>query len=238
MKQGIKTKKEVLKIKKACALTDKVYSQILKVIRMGISERQLRLQIEREIRKNNASLAFRPIVAFGKNACEPHHKATDLCLRKNHGFIKIDLGAKVEGYCSDMTRTIFFGKASRKQKRMHQTVLEAQNLAIQQFNNLAIKQSGKSIRAFEIDKVARRYIISKNYPTIPHTVGHGIGKKVHEGFRLGPKSKTILRKNMVFTIEPGIYLKGFGGVRIEDVFYLGKNGLEQLTHSPKEIIVL
>lgn len=234
--RGIKTQQEVLKIKKACQLGDKVYFQILKNLKTGVSERGLRLEIERLVRKNGASLSFRPIVAFGKNTSEPHHVATHIKLRKNHGFVLLDLGAKVNGYCSDMSRTVFFGKANTKQKRIYKTVLEAQKKAVQQLNNLAMKQL--VIKASEIDKVSRDYIIKKRFPSIPHTLGHGIGKKVHEAFRLGPKSKTILKNGMVFTIEPGIYIKGYGGVRIEDVFYLNKGKLTQLTKSPKNLIEL
>ena len=221
-------------IKKACRLGDKVYSQVRKIIRIGTTEHELSIEIQKLIRKDNARLSFRPIVAFGKNASEPHHKPTDLKLNKKQGFVLFDLGAKVNGYCSDMSRTVFFGKATSKQKRIYQTVLKAQQKAIQQLNNLAIKQS--VIKASEIDKAARDYIISQGYPNIPHSVGHGIGKKVHEAFRLSPKSKTILKDGMVFTIEPGIYIKGFGGVRIEDVYYLNKGKLEQLTKSPKRLI--
>ncbi len=228
--RGIKTQKEILKIKKACQLGDKVYSQILKIIRIGITEQELGLEIIHLIRKNGASLSFRPIIAFGENASEPHHVATNLKLKKNHGFLKIDLGTKVNGYCSDMTRTVFFGKANSKQKKIYKTVLESQQKAMD-----FVKVSRK---AFDADKIARDYIVKKGFPTIPHTLGHGIGKRVHEGFRLGPKSKTIFEDHMVFTIEPGIYIKGYGGVRIEDTFYLNKNKLIQLTKSPKKLLEL
>ncbi len=219
-----------MKIKKACELGDKVYSQILKKIKIGISERELRLAIIHLIKKNGASLAFRPIIAFGKNASEPHHVATNLKLKKNHGFIKIDLGTKLNGYCSDMTRTVFIGRASEKQKKIYKTVLEAQKKAMD-----FVKVNRK---AFDADKIARDYIIKKGLPPFPHTLGHGIGVRVHEGFRLGPKSKAIFKNGMVFTIEPGIYIKGYGGVRIEDVFYLNKGKLTQLTKSPKNLIEL
>lgn len=224
----VKTPEEVLKIKKACKLGDKVYSQILEKIRIGISEQELRLAIIHLIKKNGASLSFRPIIAFGKNASEPHHVATNLKLQKNHGFIKIDLGTKVNGYCSDMTRTVFFGRASAKQKKIYRTVFEAQKKAID-----FAKVNRKT---FDADKIAREYIIKKGLPPFLHTLGHGIGKRVHEGFRLGPKSKTIFKNGMVFTIEPGIYIKGYGGVRIEDVFYLNRGKLIQLTKSPKNLI--
>jgi len=228
--KGIKTPKEVLKIKKACALGDKVYFQILKNLETGVSERELRLEIMHLIRKNGARLSFRPIVAFGKNASGIHHKPTDIKLRKNHGFLMIDLGVKLNGYCSDMTRTVFFGRANKRQKKIYKTVIEAQKKAMD-----FVKVGRK---AFDADKIARDYIVKKGFPPFPHTLGHGIGKRVHEGFRLGPKSKTIFEDHMVFTIEPGIYIKGYGGVRIEDVFYLNKGKLIQLTKSPKTLLEL
>lgn len=226
--RGIKTSQEILKIKKACKLGDKVYSQILKIVKVGVTEKELAFEIRRLIRKNGAGLSFRPIVAFGKNTHEIHHKPADLKLHKNHGFIMIDLGTKLNGYCSDMTRTIFFGKANNKQKKIYKAVFEAQKKAID-----FVKVNRK---AFDADKIARDYVIKKGYPSFRHTLGHGIGKKVHEGFRLGPKSKTIFKNGMIFTIEPGIYIKGYGGVRIEDVFYLNREKLIQLTKSPKRLI--
>lgn len=228
--RGIKTPKEVLKIKKACALGDKIYFQIQKVIKIGITERDLSLEIQRLTQKHGASLSFRPIVAFGKNAYEIHHKPTNLKLNKSHGFVMIDLGVKLNNYCSDMTRTLFVGRATAKQKRIYKTVLESQRKAI-----VYLKLSR---RAIDIDKAARDYINTKGYPQFRHSLGHGIGKKVHESFRIGPKSKTILKSGMVFTIEPGIYIKNYGGVRIEDTFYLNNDKLFQLTKSPKELLEL
>lgn len=227
---AIKTPSEVYKIKKACSLGDKVYSQTLKTIRTGVTEEELAQKIVRLIRKNGGKLSFRPIVAFGKNSFEVHHKPTNLKLNKNHGFIMIDLGTKVQNYCSDMTRTVFFGKADKKQKKIYQTVLKAQEKSI--------RLAKVSSKAFDIDKVSRDYILKQKFSNIPHSVGHGIGKRVHEGFRISPKSKTILKNGMVFTIEPGIYIKNYGGVRIEDVFYLNKGRLIQLTKSPKKLLEL
>lgn len=232
----IKTSSEIAKIKKACQLGDKVLSLVVKKIKLGITEKELAREIVRLIRANGEKLSFRPIVAFGKSSSEVHHKPKNIKLNKNHGFIMIDLGTKVNGYCSDMTRTLFFGRANKKQRKIYQTVLAAQKKSTQQFNNLTMKQSG--IKAFDIDHVARKYITDRGFPDIPHSVGHGIGKRVHEGFRIGPKSKTILKNGMAFTIEPGIYIKGYGGVRIEDVYYLNNGKLIQLTKSPKKILEL
>ena len=225
----IKSSREIVLIEKACKLGDLTFSYVLKKIKTGITEKQISLEIQRFIRKNNAKLSFRPIVAFGKNSSEPHHKANNTKLQKGN-IVKLDLGVKLNGYCSDMTRTVFIGKTSNKQKRVYQTVLKAQQKGIDYVKT--------NCKTFDVDKLVRNYIIEKGFPSIPHTLGHGIGKKTHEYFRLGPKSKMILKDGMTFTIEPGIYIKGFGGVRIEDTIVLEKKGARLLTHSPKNIIEL
>ncbi len=241
--RGIKSPKEISSIKKACELTDDAFKHILTKIKPGITEHDLSLQIQRFIRKNGARLAFKPIVSFGKNSAEIHHKPNKTKLKKGQ-IIMLDFGTKVEGYCSDMTRTVFFGKASEKQKNMYKTVFEAQKRAINyilkchsELARLAAKRVPESsLKAKEVDRITRDYIISKGYPSIPHSLGHGLGKKVHEGFRLSPKSKTKLLAGMVFTIEPGIYIRNFGGVRIEDTFVLENNRIRQLTCSPKTLL--
>lgn len=215
-------------VKRACEIGDKVYSQILKKLRVGVSEKEISREIVRMIRTSNARLAFRPIVAFGKNAAEPHHKATNKKLNKNDGFIKIDLGAKFNGYCSDMTRTIFIGRPNTRQKKIYKTVLLAQQKAI--------KKVKANVKTYELDKIARNYIVKLGFDPIPHSLGHGVGKKVHEKPRLSPVSNEVLENGTIFTIEPGIYIKGYGGVRIEDTFYLNKGKLIQLTKSPKNLI--
>lgn len=241
--KSIKNSDEVLKIEKACELGDKTFDFILKKIKLGVSEKEIAREIEFFIKKHGGDLSFPSIVAFGKNSAIPHHVPTfNSQLSTFNSIVLLDFGVKLNNYCSDMTRTIFFGKASQKFKKMYNTVLEAQKIAIQQFNNLAIKQL--KIKASEIDKIARNYIISKGYETIPHSLGHGIGLEVHESPSLSPKSKNILKIGMVFSIEPGIYLPNFGGVRIEDLVVLKKSGLPAgasakvglLTHSPKNLI--
>ena len=236
LKNQIKTDQEIIKIKNACEVGDLAFEYILGKLMEGITEIEAAKLIRDFFKRNNAGISFRPIVAFGKSASEVHHKPTNLKLKKNHGFIMIDLGAKLEGYCSDMTRTVFFGKTSTKQKKIYQTVVTAQQKSMNLIQS-SIKNN-RTINGRQADEAARIYIIEQGFPNIPHTLGHGIGRKVHEGFRLGPKSKTILRTGMVFTIEPGIYLRGFGGVRIEDTFLLGDNKLESLTKSNRSLIEL
>lgn len=247
-----KSNEELDKIKKACKIGDLVFNYIIKKIKVGVSEKNIAGELENFIRKSGAILSFPPIVAFGKNSSIPHHQTSETVLSNNPGqFILLDFGVKISNYCSDMTRTVFFGKPNKKQIRMYEVVLKAQQEAVD-FINGSIK-SGKKIKASDVDKVARKYIRSEGFPDIPHSLGHGIGLEVHEHPSLSPKSKDYLKERMVFSIEPGIYIPDFGsprstrlatkrarveagGVRIEDLFVLEKTGLRQLTTSPKEII--
>jgi len=240
--RAIKNAEEIFAIEKACQLGDKAFDYILKKIKLGVSEKELAFEIEFFIKKNGGDISFRPIVAFGKNSAIPHHQPSDKRLAKSDKLVLLDLGVKLNNYCSDMTRTVFFGKPSAEQKRMYQTVLEAQSHALDLLNSLFMIHN--SIPAKKIDKIARDYIISKGYKTIPHSVGHGIGINVHEAPHLSPKSKDILKQGMVFSIEPGIYIPGLGGVRIEDLVVLEKSGLPPhlagprlLTLSPKDLIM-
>lgn len=233
--RSIKTATEIIKIENACKIGDKTFDYILKKICLGISEEELALEIEFFIKKNGADISFPPIVAFGKNSANPHHIPTNTKLTKKQ-IILLDFGAKLNSYCSDMTRTIFFGKPTEKQKHIYETVLKSQSLAIENLKSLLINH--KSLSACNIDKIARNYIISKGYPSIPHSLGHSVGIQIHESPRLSPRSKDILREGMVFSIEPGIYIPNFGGVRIEDLVVLEKTGLRLLTCSPKKLISL
>lgn len=231
--RAIKSKEEIEKIKKAAKLGDETFSFILKKIKPGISEKQLANELEFFIKKNGSHLSFPSIVAFGRNCSVPHHQTAATVLKKGD-FVLLDFGVRFENYCSDMTRTIFFKAVSSRQRNIYETVLTAQLKAVD-FVNANVKV-GKRIKAFEVDKVAREYILSKGYPTIPHSLGHGIGLDVHEHPSLSSKSKEELKLGMVFSIEPGIYIPGVGGVRIEDLFVLEEDGLRQITTSPKEII--
>lgn len=240
--RSVKTSDEISKIEKACALGDKTFEYILKKIKKGVSEKEIAFEIEFFIKKQGADISFSPIVAFGKNSSVPHHGQSNRKL-KTDNIVLLDFGVKLDNYCSDMTRTVFFGKATGEQRKMYETVLEAQQKAIELLNTKYKIQN--TLKASEVDRIARDYIISKGYKTIPHSVGHGIGLEVHESPHLSPLSKDILKANMVFSIEPGIYIPEFGGVRIEDLVVLEKSGLPRrqagprlLTSSPKEIIEL
>lgn len=232
--RSIKTKDEIQKIKKACQIGDLTFDYILKKIKVGVSEKEIAYELENFIKNKGAENSFNPIVAFGKNSSVPHHQTNDKRLTINDKLILMDFGVNYQNYCSDMTRTIFFGKPSKEQKNLYGTVLEAQQKAVD-FINDSLKK-GEKIPAKDVDKVAREYIISSGYPDIPHSLGHGVGLEVHEHPHLSVKSKEELKEGMVFSIEPGIYISGFGGVRIEDLYVFEKRRLKQITTSPKHLI--
>lgn len=234
-----KDPEEITAITKACSLGDKAFAFLLPKITVGITEKELAFELEFFIKKHGADLSFRTIVAFGKHAATPHHQTSSQKLVAN-SWVLLDFGVKINNYCSDMTRTVFFGKATEKQKHMYQTVLDAQQKAIEFLNNKSsiVNRKLKTIQSSEVDTIARTHIISQGYPSIPHSLGHGIGLEVHEAPRLSPKSKDLLGEMMVFSIEPGIYLPNVGGVRIEDLVVLTKTGPKLLTNAKRSFIQL
>lgn len=238
----VKSIREIQAIQAACAFGDKIFTLILKKLKPGVSEKEIAFEIEYLIKKYAQDISFKPIVAFGKNSSVPHHQTNDQRLKAND-IVLLDFGVKLDNYCSDMTRTVFLGKASSEQKKMYHVVLEAQKRAIDHsafhYNDIYYhSEREQKLLASEVDKAAREYIISQGYPSIPHSLGHGVGLEVHESPRLSPNSKDILKTDMVFSIEPGIYLSHIGGIRIEDLVVLEKNGPRLLTHSPKTLIEL
>lgn len=230
-----KDTEEIEKIRNACLLGDEALSHARKKIKRGVTEKELAVTIELFVRQRGANMSFSPIVAFHENAATPHHAPTDRKLHDNE-YVLFDLGTKIDGYCSDMTRTFFFGKPNGRQKKIYQTVLDAQTKVIEYIKEkLKIHEA---IHAEEVDNTAREYIIAQDFPTIPHGLGHGTGLQVHESPRLSPASKDILEEGMVFSIEPGIYLPNEGGVRIEDLVAITNGKLEILTKSPKEFATI
>lgn len=228
--RAVKDGEEIKNIRAACRLTDKTFEAIRKLIKIGVTEKEIAWKIEKFIKESGGELAFESIVAFGSNSAIPHHKISNKKLTKKDEFVLLDFGAKVNGYCSDMTRTLLTKRASSKARKIYETVLETQQKAIEFVNSQLPMVDGSKIA-----KIAKDYIVSKGFDQIPHGLGHGIGLEVHEEPRLSPKSKDKLVRGNVFTIEPGIYIPGFGGVRTEDDFLLSDK-LEQLTQSPKQII--
>jgi len=235
----IKTAEEIQLIKKACELGDKAFSYIIKKLKAGMTEKEVASDIDVSIKKLGGDSSFPTIVAFGSNASRPHHVPTERKLQLGD-MVLLDFGAKLNNYCSDMTRTICFGKPTAKQKKVYQTVLAAQLAAIEyivlSLSRMRESSEAQNTRAAQADEIARNFIISKGFPNMPHSLGHGIGLEVHEAPRLSPSSKDVLKEGMVFSIEPGIYLADEMGVRIEDLFAIQDNQLIQLTNAPRELI--
>lgn len=229
----IKTTEEIKAIQKSCELGDEAFTFILKTITAGITEKELETELEFFIKRHGADLTFSPVVAFGPNASKPHHVPTDQKLQHN-SLILFDFGVKLDNYCSDMSRTVCFGKVSPKQKNVYQTVLESQNKAIDFLQRQLVNK--KHIVGKEVDAISRDYLIQKRFASLPHSLGHGIGLECHEAPRLTIVSDEIIKNGMVFSIEPGIYLPDEMGVRIEDLFAVQNNKLKQLTHAPRELI--
>ncbi|OEH85641.1 hypothetical protein BHU72_02260 [Desulfuribacillus stibiiarsenatis] len=227
----VKDASEISGIKQATQLTDEAFQSVLGMIRPGIREIEIALALEFYVKKRGAQqLAFDIIVASGKRSALPHGVATNKMIEPGD-FITIDFGIKLNGYCSDMTRTVVAGKASNRQKEIYQTVLTAQQLVL---DNIKAGMTGKNV-----DEIARNYIYQNGYRGyFGHGLGHGLGQEVHEGPRLSPTSDTILIPGMVVTVEPGIYIPNFGGVRIEDDVVIENNGCMILNSTPKHLLEL
>ncbi|HVT01616.1 MAG TPA: Xaa-Pro peptidase family protein [Patescibacteria group bacterium] len=224
----IKDEDEIKALRHAAKVTDDTFEFIKPLIKIGATEEQIAYEMEMYMKKYSCTLAFDSIVAFGANSSVPHHKTSNKKLTDKDEFILLDFGAQFKGYCADMTRTILTQNAKVKSQKIYQTVLDSQIEAIKYINLSKGKISGK--KAY---KAANDHIVKNGFEAIPHGLGHGMGLEVHEYPHLSSRTDDELLPGMVFSIEPGIYIPGFGGVRIEDDFLLTENGLEPLTKSPK-----
>jgi len=226
----IKSEEEVQKIHEACKLTDACFERLTQLIQPGMTEFDLQLELEFFIRRHRAELAFEPIVVSGANSARPHGKATDKPLESGD-FLTLDFGAKVDGYCADLTRTVVVGKSTDRHEEIYNQVLKAQLAAID-----AIKPGA---HGKDIDALAREVLNQNDLARFfGHGLGHGLGVYVHDPGSLSTASTTVLEPMMVFTVEPGVYIGGFGGVRIEDDVVVRHEGPQILNSSPKELLVL
>ena len=233
--RSVKDQSEISNIKNACKITDRVFKSI---VRTGadavnkLSEAELSLKIEELLVKSKSEgKSFDTVVAYGKNSSMPHHFPQNI--KSKDGIILMDFGCRYNNYCSDMTRTVFIGdrKKCNKFKKIYDIVLKAQIAAIENCR--------EGITCSQLDGKARKFVDSKGFgDNFGHGLGHGVGLEVHEEPKINMESKTVLRQNMVITIEPGIYIEGFGGIRIEDMVIVGKNKCEVLYSSTKKFIVL
>lgn len=227
----IKTPRELEMIKQAEAIGDQVFTEILTFIKPGMTELELAARIEYLLKlKGGQGLSFNAIVASGINSSMPHAVPSNKKIEKGD-FLTMDFGCVYEGYCSDMTRTVVIGKATDKQKEIYNLVLKAQQAAL---DFLKAGYQGK-----EVDKVARDIIYGAGYEgCFGHGLGHSVGLHIHENPRLSMLEEDIILAGMTETVEPGIYIKGFGGVRIEDLVVVTEDGIENFTHSDKSLIEL
>ncbi len=224
----IKTPDEIEKMQKAQNITDAAFSHILKVIDRNMTELDVAAELEYSMRKNGASgLAFETIAVSGQSSALPHGTPGNVKLR--NGFLTMDFGAKYDGYCSDMTRTIVIGKADEEIKKLYNTVLKAQTSALEYLR--------AGVDCGEVDKIARDIINVDYNGAFGHSLGHSLGLFVHERPGLSPKAfGRKARVGEIFTVEPGIYLFGKYGCRIEDMAAVTEDGIYNFTHSTKELI--
>ncbi len=225
----IKNEEELAWMERAEQIGDEAFSYILGELRPGISELEVAAKLEYFMRSNGAEkVSFDAIVASGLNSAMPHAVPTGKLLEKGD-FVTLDFGCKYQGYCSDMTRTVVIGKADSRQREIYQIVLDAQLAALEGLR--------PGMTGAEGDRLAREVIEKAGYGQyFGHGLGHSVGLEIHEKPALSMKDQTVLCPGMIETVEPGIYIPGFGGVRIEDMVVLTETGIRNLTSSPKELI--
>ena len=227
----IKSDEEADLMRKAQSIADETFAHLLTFIRPGMSEREVYLELVSDLRRRGAEgESFPAIVASGERGSLPHAAPTEKIIEEGD-LLTLDFGCIYKGYCSDMTRTICVGKANEQQKEIYHTVLRAQEAALEAIKPGAICK--------DIDKIARDIIAEAGYGEyFGHGLGHAVGLEVHENPRLNTIDESVLKAGMVVTDEPGIYIPGFGGVRIEDIVLVTEEGKEVLSSSPKELIEL
>lgn len=229
--RSYKTVEEIEFIKKAQSITDIAFSQILPYIKVGVSERDIAVELEYQMAKNGAEgLAFDTIIASGVNSSKPHAHPTDKLVEPGDP-ITMDFGARYHGYCSDMTRTVFVGEPVAELRKIYNVVLLSQKIGI---NNAYCGMGGK-----ELDSFCREVIKSNGFEEyFVHSTGHSLGIDIHETPTASMRSSDTLTAGQFITCEPGIYIPGVGGVRIEDLLLVEEDGITDLTTSDKNIIIL
>lgn len=227
----VKSDEEISKIIKAQRIAEEAFDELLGFIKVGKTEREVALRLDGlMLEKGAEALSFETIVLSGKNTSMPHGVPSDKKIETGD-FVLMDFGAVYDGYHSDMTRTVCVGNPSDKQRKVYDIVLNAQNKAIE--------QAKAGISGSQLDSIARDIITNEGYgDCFGHSLGHGVGLEIHEFPNASPNSDCGLLKNSVVTIEPGIYIEGEFGVRIEDFVVLKEDGCENLTKAPKELIIL
>jgi Xaa-Pro aminopeptidase len=227
----VKEDGEVAAIRASVELNSRVFDEMLPLVKEGVSEQDLAAEVEYRMRRHGAGKAsFDTIVASGPRSALPHAPPSARRLRAGE-FVLFDQGAILNGYASDMTRTVFLGRAGREARRLYATVLEAQQQARQ-----AVRAG---VRGAAVDRAARRVIRQRGWGRyFSHSTGHGVGLEIHEMPRLAAGDRSPLPAGAVVTIEPGVYLPGFAGVRIEDMLVVREGGSDLLTPTPHDLIEL
>jgi len=225
-----KSADEIAKIKVACGIADAAFEHVIRMIQPGVTEIDICLDLEFYMRRQGADIAFPSIVVSGERSARPHGKPSEKKLEVGD-FVTMDFGARVDGYNSDITRTVVVGQASPRHREVYAAVLEAQLWALD-----AIRAGAK---ARDVDGGTREILGKSDLAKyFGHGLGHGLGRVVHDGGRLSAMSDNVIEPGQIWTIEPGVYIEGFGGVRIEDDVLITETGIEILTHSTKELLIL
>jgi len=224
--RAVKEEEEISHLEKAAEIADKAFKYIADGLRPGVSEMQAAWEVERFLRENGSeTVPFEVIVASGPNGALPHARPTDRIIKKGEPIV-IDIGARVDGYSSDLSRTLCLNPQTETFKRVYDVVLQAQLSALEKVST--------GMTGEQADSIARQVIQEAGYgEAFGHGLGHGVGLDVHEEPRLGPNAMNVLADQMVFTIEPGIYITGWGGVRIEDTVMLERGTTKMLTTARK-----
>lgn len=226
-----KDKAEIEIISEAEKIGDEAFLYLLDKLHIGMSEREAAIELEMHMKKNGASdLSFTTIAASGVRSCMPHGAASDKLIEKGD-FLTMDFGCVYKGYCSDMTRTVVFGNPTDEQRAVYNAVLGAQIAALE---GLSV-----GMACADVDRIARDAIKDAGYEgRFTHSLGHSVGIEIHEAPNFSPKSKDTIQEGYVMSVEPGIYIDGWGGVRIEDLIAVSDGEIINLSNSPKELIVL
>jgi Xaa-Pro aminopeptidase len=227
----IKSEDEIARIRRSVQTNSKAFANTVRSIREGTSESAIAAELEFQMRRlGGEKAAFETIVAAGERSALPHARPTSKQAGKDE-LLLIDMGTCQDGYMSDMTRMLFVGRPSGRVRRMYKSVYEAQLAAID-----AVRPGATT---GQVDRKARQVLVREGLgKAFVHSTGHGLGLEIHEPPRLGKSDKTKLEAGMVITIEPGAYIRGFGGIRIEDTVLVTKNGCEVLTPTSKELMLL